>query len=66
MEKKKILIMQSVLLHYRKAVYNELAKYYDITILHFDYNKKIRSYTPLKSMDDIANNILKIIRGESV
>lgn len=31
---KKILILQNTLLHYRKSLYNELAKYYDITILH--------------------------------
>jgi len=31
---KKILILQNKLLHYRKALYNELAKKYEVTILH--------------------------------
>ncbi len=31
---KRILIVQNVILHYRKVLYNELAKSYKITILH--------------------------------
>lgn len=34
MKNKKILILQNVILHYRKALYNELSKKYDVTILH--------------------------------
>jgi glycosyltransferase involved in cell wall biosynthesis len=31
---KNILILQNKILHYRKALYNELSKYYNVTILH--------------------------------
>ena len=31
---KKILIIQNEILHYRKALYNELSNYYNITVLH--------------------------------
>lgn len=31
---KKILIIQNKILHYRKALYNELSNYYNITVLH--------------------------------
>ena len=31
---KRVLILQNTLLHYRKALYNELSKNYDITVLH--------------------------------
>jgi len=31
---KRVLILQNKILHYRKSLYNELSKYYDITVLH--------------------------------
>lgn len=34
---KKILIVQNKILHYRKALYNELSIYYNITVLHSGY-----------------------------
>lgn len=42
---KKILIIQNKILHYRKALYNELSDYYEITVLHsgdISLNKKDR------------------------
>lgn len=34
MKKKKLLILQNTILHYRKALYNELSTVYDVTVLH--------------------------------
>ena len=31
---KKLLIIQNTIMHYRKPVYNELSKIYNVTILH--------------------------------
>lgn len=46
---KKILIIQNEIMHYRKPIYNELAKYYDITILHSG-NKSINNEDKYKEI----------------
>ncbi|MBG6131708.1 glycosyltransferase involved in cell wall biosynthesis [Aquimarina sp. EL_43] len=47
---KKVLILQNTILHYRKALYNELSKNYDVTILH--------SGKVSKNQDDYYNEIV--------
>ena len=47
---KKILILQNQILHYRKPVFNGLARYYDVTILH--------SGTPSVGEDDAYREII--------
>ncbi|TSE06275.1 MULTISPECIES: glycosyltransferase family 4 protein [Aquimarina] len=47
---KKVLILQNTILHYRKALYNELSKDYEVTILH--------SGTHTVTEDDRYNEII--------
>jgi len=53
---KKVLILQNVLLHYRKALYNELSKNYNITILHSG-NKSVTNSDSYKEVIVKKNKI---------
>ncbi len=53
---KSILILQNTILHYRKALYNELSKYYNVTVLHS--GKK--SVTKDDSYNEIITPVKKI------
>lgn len=66
-----ILILQNLIPHYRKPVYNELAKYYDVTILHSG-SKSIgdtRTYkeiiTPVKQLGSffLQSGVIKEMRN---
>jgi len=68
---KKVLILQNKILHYRKPLYNELSKHYDVTILHSgdksagvndDYKEII---TPVKKVGPffLQSGVLKAVRS---
>ncbi|MDM8553312.1 glycosyltransferase family 4 protein [Desulfococcaceae bacterium HSG7] len=69
---KKVLIIQNKILHYRKPVYNALANFYDVTILHSGkesvdmYDRYREIIVPVKKIGFIywQSDVLKIIKSE--